>query len=120
MLPVGSAWLSVMCDAGSRTARWVDGLKRAFRAVVVSHAARLTWPRNWLARRSLLVVDIGDVSQVPLAAKRNAEKMWAIARSLLIWWQRPHFRNSWRINASQGHEALSFFWQLAMGQRGEG
>src|SRR6266446_7852076 len=38
MLPVGSAWLSVMCDAGSRTARWVDGLKRAFRAVVVSNS----------------------------------------------------------------------------------
>src|SRR5215831_1212443 len=36
MLPVGSAWLSVMCDAGSRTARWVDGLKRAFRVVVVA------------------------------------------------------------------------------------
>src|SRR5262249_583087 len=39
MLPVGSAWLSVMCDAGSRTARWVDGLKRAFRAVVVARGA---------------------------------------------------------------------------------
>src|SRR6516164_2620566 len=58
MLPFGSAWLSVMCDAGSRTARWVDGLKRAFRPLW-SHAARLTSPRNWLARGSLLVADIG-------------------------------------------------------------
>jgi hypothetical protein len=38
VLLVGPAWLSVMCDAGSRTARWVDGLKRAFRAVVVSNS----------------------------------------------------------------------------------
>ena len=26
MLPVGPAWLTVMCDAGSRTARWADRL----------------------------------------------------------------------------------------------
>src|SRR5262249_50527506 len=26
MLPVGPAWLTVMCDAGSRTARWAGGL----------------------------------------------------------------------------------------------
>jgi hypothetical protein len=28
MLPVEPAWLTVMCDAGSRTARWAGGLKR--------------------------------------------------------------------------------------------
>jgi hypothetical protein len=60
MLPVGSAWLSVMCDAGSRTARWVDCLKRASKVVVVAHVARLTCRKqvavggNWLARGSLL------------------------------------------------------------------
>jgi hypothetical protein len=30
------AWLSVMCDAGSRTARWADCLKRISKAVVVA------------------------------------------------------------------------------------
>ena len=43
MLPVGPAWLTVMCDAGSRTARWAGGLKRVSRAVR-SHAARLAEP----------------------------------------------------------------------------
>jgi hypothetical protein len=33
------AWLSVMCDAGSRTARCVDGLKRVCEAVVVARGA---------------------------------------------------------------------------------
>jgi hypothetical protein len=27
MLPVGPAWLTVMCDVGSHTARWAGGLK---------------------------------------------------------------------------------------------
>src|SRR6266576_2972349 len=40
MLPVGSTWLTVMCDAGSHTARWAGGLKRIPRALR-SHAARL-------------------------------------------------------------------------------
>src|SRR6266511_345226 len=50
MLPVGSAWLSVMCDAGRRTARWVDCLKRASKAVVAARG-RLTWPSNSLHHR---------------------------------------------------------------------
>src|SRR6516165_4845153 len=29
MLPLGPAWLTVMCDAGSRTARWAGGLTGA-------------------------------------------------------------------------------------------
>ena len=41
MFLVGPAWLSVMCDAGGRTARWAGGLKRVSKAVAV-HAARLT------------------------------------------------------------------------------
>jgi hypothetical protein len=32
MLPVRPAWLTVMCDAGSRTARWAGGLKRVSKA----------------------------------------------------------------------------------------
>jgi hypothetical protein len=32
----------------------------------------------------------------PLAAGMDG----TLARSLLIWWRRLHFRNSWRINAS--------------------
>src|SRR5262245_4406099 len=35
MLPVGPAWLTVMCDAGSCTARWAGGLKSVSRAVAV-------------------------------------------------------------------------------------
>ena len=35
MLPVGLAWLAVMCDAGSRTASWAGGLKRGSKAVAV-------------------------------------------------------------------------------------
>ena len=45
MLPVGSAWLTVMCHAGSHTARWAVGLKRIPRSLR-SHAARLTRPQN--------------------------------------------------------------------------
>src|SRR5262249_14864870 len=30
MLPVGPAWLTVMCDAGSRTARWAGRLEKRF------------------------------------------------------------------------------------------
>ena len=47
MLPVGSAWLAVMCDAGSRIARLAGGLKRVSKAVAV--ALRATWPQNGLA-----------------------------------------------------------------------
>ena len=32
-------WLTVMCDAGSRTARWAGGLKRVSRAVAVARRA---------------------------------------------------------------------------------
>ena len=39
MLPVGPAWLTVMCDAGSRTARWAGGLKRVSKAVAVARRA---------------------------------------------------------------------------------
>jgi hypothetical protein len=38
-LLVGPAWLSVMCDAGSRTARWAGGLK-PFLTPLPSHGAR--------------------------------------------------------------------------------
>ena len=47
MLPVGPAWLTVMCDAGSRIARLAGGLKRVSKAVAV--ALRATWPQNGLA-----------------------------------------------------------------------
>jgi hypothetical protein len=43
MLPVGPAWLTVMCDADNRTARWAGGLKTRF---LRAHAARLTWPQK--------------------------------------------------------------------------
>ena len=33
MLPVELAWRIVMCDAGSRTARWAGGLKLVSKAV---------------------------------------------------------------------------------------
>jgi hypothetical protein len=59
----------------------------------------------------------GDVSQVPLAAKRNAEEMWALARSLLIWWRRPHFRNSLAYKCDLGARSV---WHSAIGQRGVG
>ena len=39
MLPVGPAWLTVMCDAGSRPARWTGGLKRVSKAVAVARRA---------------------------------------------------------------------------------
>jgi hypothetical protein len=46
MLPGRPAWLTVMCDAGSRPARWADGLKRASKADAV---ARLTGRKtDWL------------------------------------------------------------------------
>ena len=35
MLPVGPAWLTVMCDADNRTARWAGGLKRVSKAVAL-------------------------------------------------------------------------------------
>jgi hypothetical protein len=47
MLPLRPAWLTVMCDAGSRPARWADGLKRVSKAVAV--ARRASWPQNGLA-----------------------------------------------------------------------
>jgi hypothetical protein len=39
MLPVGPAWLTFMCDAGSRAARWAGGLKRVSKAVAVARRA---------------------------------------------------------------------------------
>jgi hypothetical protein len=45
MLPLGSAWLTVMCDVGNRTARWAGGLKR-----VRPCAARLTWLQKGVSR----------------------------------------------------------------------
>ena len=39
MLPVGPAWLTVMCDAGSRPARWTGGLKRVSKVVAVARRA---------------------------------------------------------------------------------
>src|SRR5260221_11607595 len=39
MLPVGSAWLTVMCDAGNRIARWAGGLKRVSKAAEVARRA---------------------------------------------------------------------------------
>src|SRR6516165_719078 len=56
MLPVGPAWLTVMCDAGSRTARWAGGLKRVSRAVAVARRApgRATRSGSATARQSSL------------------------------------------------------------------
>jgi hypothetical protein len=39
MLPVGPAWLTVMCDAGNRIARWAGGLKRVSKAAEVARRA---------------------------------------------------------------------------------
>jgi hypothetical protein len=39
MLPVDPAWLTVMCDAGSRPARCAGGLKRVSQAVAVARRA---------------------------------------------------------------------------------
>jgi hypothetical protein len=39
MLPVGPAWLTFMCDAGSCAARWAGGLKRVSKAVAVARRA---------------------------------------------------------------------------------
>jgi hypothetical protein len=39
MLPVGPAWLTVMCDAGSRTARCAGDLKRVSKVVAVARRA---------------------------------------------------------------------------------
>src|SRR5258707_5658469 len=40
-LPLASdpAWLTVMCDAGNRIARWAGGLKRVSKAVAVARRA---------------------------------------------------------------------------------
>src|SRR5215467_7250511 len=56
MLPVGRAWLTVMCDAGSCTARWAGGLKRVSRAVAVARRApgRATRSGSATARQSSL------------------------------------------------------------------
>src|SRR6516164_1658813 len=56
MLPVGPAWLTVMCDAGSCTARWASGLKRVSRAVAVARRApgRATRSGSATARQSSL------------------------------------------------------------------
>jgi hypothetical protein len=43
---VGPAWLTVMCDAGSRTATWMDRLNE-FLSVAVARDAM--WPQNGLA-----------------------------------------------------------------------
>jgi hypothetical protein len=40
MLPVGPAWLTVMCDADNRTARWAGGLKRVSKAVAAAKRER--------------------------------------------------------------------------------
>ena len=40
MLPVGPAWLTVMCDADNRTARWAGGLKRVSKAVATAKRER--------------------------------------------------------------------------------
>jgi hypothetical protein len=39
MLPLGPAWLTVMCDAGSRTARSAGGLKRVSKVVAIARRA---------------------------------------------------------------------------------
>src|SRR5215467_3306359 len=54
MLPVGPAWLTVMCDAGSCTARWAGGLKSVSRAIAVARRApgRATRSGSATARQS--------------------------------------------------------------------
>src|SRR5262249_21065122 len=84
MLPVGPAWLTVMCDAGSRTARWAGGLKRVSRAVAV---ARAEPPDQGLPR----LVNHAATARVPSAhassahgRERNACGMrWRLSRARL-------------------------------------
>jgi hypothetical protein len=49
MLPVGPAWLTVMCDAGSRTARWAGGLKRVTKVAAVARRASYVAAKAGLA-----------------------------------------------------------------------
>ena len=48
MLPVDPAWLTVMCDAGSRPARCAGGLKRVSQAVAVARRASYVTAKNGL------------------------------------------------------------------------
>jgi len=67
MLPVGPAWLTVMCDAGSRTARWASGLKRVSRAVAVARRApgRATRSGSATARQSVPSQNLTHVTPQP-------------------------------------------------------
>src|SRR5215467_6026629 len=66
MLPVGPAWLTVMCDAGSRTARWAGGLKSVSRAVAVARRApgRATRSGSATARQSPLACPSQNLTHV--------------------------------------------------------
>src|SRR5215471_11955762 len=95
----GPAWLTVMCDAGSRTARWAGGLKRVSRAVAVARRApgRATRSGSATARQSSLACPFSKphprhaaTARVPSAqCLRNAvapEPGKAIARKNSFTW----------------------------------
>jgi hypothetical protein len=70
MLPLGSAWLTVMCDLGNRTARW-GGLKRVSKAIAVnafpkplrSHAARLMGANGLVVSRNARELNEGSIGR---------------------------------------------------------
>jgi hypothetical protein len=47
MLPVGPAWLTVMCDAGNRTARWAARCRCEFDADVAINREDTRSRRDW-------------------------------------------------------------------------
>jgi len=56
MLPVGPAWLTVMCDADNRTARWAGGLKRVSKAVAAAKRERCSSMTNSAQERLLRMI----------------------------------------------------------------
>src|SRR5215470_4732824 len=74
ILPLGPAWLTVMCDAGSCTARWAGGLKRVSKAVALHN--RIQSP--FYGR----IIRLDPILLNPLITNRNR-------RALGDGWQRP-------------------------------
>jgi hypothetical protein len=71
------AWLGVMCDAGSRTARCVDGLKRASKAVVVARGA--TYVAGARKELSHLVAMSPFSQQLAYKCILGARSVWHLA-----------------------------------------
>src|SRR5216684_4030780 len=93
MLPVGPAWLTVMCDADSRTARWAGGLKRVSRAVAVARRApgRATRSGSATARQSSLACPFSKphprhaaTARVPSAHASSAHGRERLSREKLL------------------------------------